>query len=170
MQVIDEGGTARELEPYEVAALEAAQLEHFAGQGVTPQYSEQKRQRILMESLANQASIPAVQAVRMVDAYPEWQAGTAYESGFRVRWSGYLWRVVQDHTSSDDALPSETPALYAKVVANAEGEGAPDWQEQAVYSKGDRVVESGKVWVSTAESNTLQPGSIGWAEAPAETE
>lgn len=168
MQIIDEGGIARELEPYEVAALEAAQLEHFAGQGVTPQYSEQKRQRILMESLANQAPIPAAQAVRMVDAYPEWQADTAYGAGYRVRWSGYLWRVLQDHVADASATPADAPALYAKVVANAEGEGAPDWQEQAVYAKGDRVADAGKVWVSTAESNTLQPGGIGWAEAPCE--
>jgi hypothetical protein len=51
----------------------------------------------------------------MKDFYPDWQSGVAYEPGFKVRYGGKLWRVIQAHTSQTTWEPENTPSLWEQI-------------------------------------------------------
>ena len=59
--------------------------------------------------------------------YPPYEVGRSYTAteylsyGKNSIGDPQLYRVVQDHTSQADWLPSETPALYAPIGVTEEG-------------------------------------------------
>lgn len=54
-------------------------------------------------------------ALRMLDFYPEWAAGTAYTVGYKVRKDGKLWRVVQAHTAQIGWEPENAASLWEQI-------------------------------------------------------
>ena len=54
-------------------------------------------------------------ALRMLDFYPAWAAGTAYTVGYKVRRNGKLWRVLQAHTSQIGWEPENAASLWEQV-------------------------------------------------------
>ena len=66
------------------------------------------------------ASLPDEDALEAVELFPEWQSGTDYTVGKRVRYGEKLYRVVQAHTSQADWTPDQTPALWTEVAAPGE--------------------------------------------------
>lgn len=105
------------------------------------------------------------QAETMPQLYPEWQVGTEYAVGKRVRYEGKLYRCVQAHASQEGWEPPNVPALWVRTAAEGE---IPDWVQPTgahdAYNKGDKVRYEGKVWVSTMDANTYAPGVYGWDE------
>ena len=61
-------------------------------------------------------------ALRMVSYYPKWATNTAYEVGFKVQWSGKLWRALQAHTAQDGWQPGNAPALWEQINETHTGE------------------------------------------------
>lgn len=82
------------------------------------------------------------QAVQVPGLYPEWDGnGMAYKTGTRLRYTGVLYRVLQDHTSQDDWTPDASPALFAEILIPDPGV-IPEWKQPEStngYAKGDRV-------------------------------
>lgn len=120
--------------------------------------------RALIEKAA--ASLSDGDALDAVELYPEWEVDRAYKADARIRYVGRLYRVVQDHTSQADWIPSEVPALYAEVAKPGE---IPDWKQptgaQDAYQKGDKVRHNGKIWTSLIDGNVWEPGTPGlWEE------
>lgn len=166
MRIIEDNGQERELAQYELDALEAAREEHYSSLGIYAQYSGETQRKVLMEALANIVPLPDKEAVRMVDSFPEWAAGKPYEQGFKVRYAGRLWKVLQDHVSQADWTPDAAPSLFAKVLATDDGE-IPEWEQPDstnAYQKGDRVRRNGHVYVSTIPDNVWAPEAYpaGW--------
>ena len=166
MRIIEDNGQERELAQYELDALEAAREQHYSSLGVAVQYSGEKQRQVLMEALANIVPLPDSEAVRMVESFPEWVAGKDYEAGFRVRYAGRLWKVLQDHDSQADWTPDAAPSLFAKVLVTDDGE-IPEWEQPDstnAYQKGDRVRRNGHVYVSTIPDNVWAPEAYpaGW--------
>ena len=54
-------------------------------------------------------------ALRMLDFYPAWAAGTVYAVGYKVRKDGKLWRVVQAHTSQVGWEPENVASLWEQI-------------------------------------------------------
>ena len=54
-------------------------------------------------------------ALRMLDFYPEWAAGTAYTVGYNVKRNGKLWRVLQAHTSQTGWEPENAASLWEQI-------------------------------------------------------
>ena len=54
-------------------------------------------------------------ALRMLDFYPDWTAGTAYTVGYKVKRNGKLWRVVQAHTSQTGWEPENVASLWEQI-------------------------------------------------------
>ena len=103
------------------------------------------------------------QAEQVVDAFPAWQVGKAYEVGYRVRYQGALYKCVQAHTSQADWTPDAAPSLWSRV-----GEGdIPEWIQPTgahdAYAMGDKVRHNGKVWTSDIDANVYEPGVYGWS-------
>lgn len=165
MQIIDESGS-RELESWEIEALEAAQKAHDEAVGIIRQYPQSKTDEMLKGILANMADIPEYDAVRMLSIYPAWKAGIDYSQGWRVRYNDKLWTVLQAHTSQDDWRPDESPSLYAQVLPGqagsdeAESGGLAEWVQPDStnpYMAGDRVMHDGRTWESLVDNNVWEP-------------
>lgn len=111
-------------------------------------------------------AIPDDTAVDAVALFPEWEVGRLYAVGYRLRYDGKLYKVVQAHTSQADWTPDAVPALYTEVAAPGE---IPVWRQptgaQDAYAKGDRVhwpTAEDPVYESTIDSNVWAPNVYGW--------
>ena len=60
---------------------------------------------MLIAKQINTLTVDDQTALRMVEYYPEWAAGQAYTEGYKVQYSGKLWRCLQAHTSQDGWEP-----------------------------------------------------------------
>ena len=70
---------------------------------------------LLIPQQINTLSVDDNMALRMLDFYPEWAAGTAYTVGYKVRRNGKLWRVVQAHTSQIGWEPENAASLWEQI-------------------------------------------------------
>ena len=104
-------------------------------------------------------------AVEAVELFPTYERDHDYTIGDRFRYLGKLYRVEQTHHSQADWIPSELPALYTEI---AEPGTIPEWKQptgaQDAYRLGDKVRHNDKVWQSTIDYNTYEPGVYGWEE------
>lgn len=81
-------------------------------------------------------------ALRMLDFYPEWAAGTAYTFGYKVRRDGKLWRCLQAHTSQTGWEPENAPALWTEICETHNGTLA-----DPIPYDGNMALESGKYYI-----------------------
>lgn len=166
---------ARDSDPPRVGSIDVGLLEGITEQAAYaivdsqwPEYVDQ-RDETIEEQAAIISEISDIltdeQAETMPQLYPEWQVGTEYAIGKRVRYEGKLYRCVQAHTSQEGWEPPNVPALWVRTAAEGE---IPDWVQPTgahdAYNKGDKVRYEGKVWVSTMDANTYAPGVYGWDE------
>lgn len=152
-------GNAIEMSDVDRATFEAAER--------TRPLTESEVSRLLIAQQINSLTVDDNTALRMVEFYPAWEAGTDYATGFKVQHGGRLWRCVQAHTSQDDWTPDAAPSLWAKVLI-PDPEVIPEWEQPDStnpYSKGDKVTHNGKTWVSEVDNNVWTPGAYGWTEA-----
>ena len=127
-------------------------------------YSELYKYRAYIEKGAT--SLSDTDALDAVALFPAWAVGVAYEADTRIRYGEKLYKVVQAHTSQEDWLPDETPALYTEVAKPGE---IPVWKQPTgahdAYNKGDKVhypTAADPVYVSTMDANVYAPDVYGW--------
>ena len=70
---------------------------------------------MLISQQINTLTVDDNTALRMKDFYPEWTEGVSYESGFKVRRNGKLWRVIQAHTSQSTWEPENAASLWEVI-------------------------------------------------------
>lgn len=70
---------------------------------------------MLIPQQINTLAVDDNTALRMLDFYPEWAAGTAYTVGYKVRRGGKLWRVVQAHTAQVGWEPENAASLWEQI-------------------------------------------------------
>ena len=70
---------------------------------------------MLIPQQINTLSVDDTTALRMLDFYPEWAAGTTYTVGYKVKRNGKLWRVVQAHTSQAGWEPENAASLWEQI-------------------------------------------------------
>lgn len=101
--------TAEEEAQYnEMAAKEAAEAKHRP-------ISENEVMTMLITAQINTLSVDDATAVRMVAFYPEWAKDTTYTVGYKVKYLGKLYKVVQAHTSQETWTPDITASLYTRI-------------------------------------------------------
>lgn len=81
-------------------------------------------------------------AVTVKGLYPSWEPNTAYKTGERLLHGDVLYRVLQDHTSQADWLPSGTAALYTAIDETHAGAA-----EDPIPYNGNMALENGKYYV-----------------------
>ena len=124
-----------------------------------------RRLRQMIEAQA--ADLDDEDAVEVPFAYAKWKAGEEYETDMRLRYEDKLYKVLQNHTSQSDWIPSETPSLYALILPGQEGEEIGEWVQPDStnpYMIGDKVRHNGKTWQSIVDYNVWEPGVYGWEE------
>ena len=123
--------------------------------------------RPLIEKAAE--SLDDTDALEAVNLYPEWSGDSIpYVVGYRVRFNGLLYKVLQAHTSQPGWTPIAAPSLFAKVLI-PEPSIIPDWEQPSStngYMTGDKVRYNGKIYESTIDNNVWSPDAYpgGWKE------
>ena len=88
--------------------------------------------------------------------FPQWDGnGIEYAVGFKCRYNGILYKVLQAHTSQKTWNPVDAPSLFAKVLI-PDPSIIPDWEQLEStnpYMKGDKVKHNGKTWESLIDNN-----------------
>lgn len=109
-------------------------------------------------------------ALTMAPLYPEWEPGTEYKTGQRLRFGdGGFVKVLQDHTSQADWLPDATPSLYSVI-----SDPAVEWPEfrqptgaHDVYNTGDKVTFKGEHYTCQRDNVAHSPEALpdAWEKA-----
>ena len=148
--------------------LKSEYLKNEAAERSRPLTAEEVS-RMLIASQINSLAVDDSTALRMREFYPLWEAGQDYTAGFRLRYGGLLYKVLQAHTSQETWTPDAAPSLFAKVLIPDENV-IPEWEQPDStngYAKGDKVTHKGKTWVSDVDNNLWEPGIYGWIEVVA---
>ena len=148
--------------------LKSEYLKNEAAERSRPLTAEEVS-RMLIASQINSLAVDDSTALRMREFYPLWEAGQDYTAGFRLRYGGLLYKVLQAHTSQETWTPDAAPSLFAKVLIPDENV-IPEWDQPDstnAYAKGDKVTHKGKTWVSDVDNNVWEPGIYGWIEVAA---
>jgi hypothetical protein len=118
------------------------------------------------------ATLSDEQAMEIATVYPKYEVGKAYKAnemftdGVNNVGDPQLYRVVSDHTSQADWIPSATPSLYTPIGLNEKG--YPVWSQPTgahdAYNKGDIVDYNGLLYESLIDGNTYSPEAYpsGW--------
>ena len=92
-----------------------------------------------------------------------WEPGARAAAGRKALHNGKTYEALISHLTQAAWAPDIVPALWKQVKE----ELAPWYQPQGAhdaYMKGDRVIHLGRVWESTVDYNTWEPGVYGWTE------
>lgn len=111
-------------------------------------------------------SLDDTEALESVTLYPEWKPKEHYIKGYRVRYLGILYAVLQNHESHETWTPDATPSLFAKALIPDEDD-IPEWQQPDStngYMTGDKVRYNGIVYESRIDNNIWSPEAYpaGW--------
>ena len=81
-------------------------------------------------------------ALKGIRLHPVWEAGVAYDEGYRVRYDGRLVKVRQAHTSQVGREPTNAAALWTEVCESHSGT-----LEDAIPYSCNMALEAGKYYV-----------------------
>lgn len=125
------------------------------------QMAEQFRQALQMFA----ASLSEDKALEIATVYPNWSANKNYITGDYLQYGEnsigdpQLYKVVQNHISQEDWLPSNAPSLYTAL--GLDDSGHPVWSQPTgahdAYNKGDIVNYNGTLYRSLVDGNTWSP-------------
>ena len=111
-------------------------------------------------------------AMEVATVFPVYEVGKAYKAeemftyGVNDVGDPQLYRVVSDHTSQADWIPSSTPALYTPIGLTDEGYAV--WSKPTgahdAYDIGDVVDYNGTLYKSVINGNVYSPDEYpaGW--------
>lgn len=105
-------------------------------------FSAEEVTRLLIAQQVNTLDVDDQTAVRMTEFYPAWESGQAYTAGYKVQYSGKLWRCIQAHTSQDSWAPStDTASLWERIDETHTGD-----QYDPIPYEGNMALENGKYY------------------------
>ena len=94
----------------------------------------------------------------MIDLYEYYEIGKSYRADDIFQYGGKLYKVIQEHTSLENWVPSELPALYLSMMPE---NVIPEWVQPTglhdAYNVGDKVIYEGQVYESLIDGNTWSP-------------
>jgi hypothetical protein len=133
--------------PEEIAEVEAARKRDEEYEKTRP-FTEAEVSRMVIAQQINSLAVDDNTALRMVEFYPEWKAGTEYTEqagravGYKVHRGGKLWRLRQEHTSQTGWEPENAASLWAQI--NETHTGTLD---DPIPYDGNMALESGKHYI-----------------------
>ena len=108
--------------------------------------------------------------MEIADVYPEYATGKQYKIGEVFKYGvnvdneTQLYQVLQEHISSEEWKPDESPSLYKKIGVTPGG--YPIWTQpygaSDAYQTGDIVQHNDALWISITDNNVWEPGVYGW--------
>ena len=123
-----------------------------------------KKVRNIMDTAG--AMLNDEQALKIPDLYRKWDETSSYVVNERRLYEGILYRCLTAHEGQADWTPTNAPSLWAKVLVPEENV-IPAWEQPDstnTYKTGDKVTHNNKIWVSSIDNNSWEPGVFGWIE------
>lgn len=134
-------GISVEMAEEEIAAMQA-EAKRFELMEKSSPFTAEEVTAMLIRQQINTLSVDDNTALRMLEFYPGWAAGTVYTVGYKVRRDGKLWRCIQAHTSQAGWEPENAPALWTEICESHAG----TLTDPIPYS-GNMELESGKYYI-----------------------
>ncbi len=143
MRIFD-GEKYRDMTPEEIALVqrEARKQEHI--ERARPLTASEVSTMLIAHQI-NSLTVDDNTALRMLEFYPEWAAGTDYTEdagrgvGYKVLRNGKLWRLRQEHTAQAGWEPENATSLWEQV--NETHAGTAD---DPIPYEGNMALEQGK--------------------------
>lgn len=101
-------------------------------------------------------------AIQNAILFPIWKPNINYIENERIRYNGYLYKVLQSHTSQTNWTPNIATSLFAQVLVE-NPDIIVDWIQPLStnpYSLGDIVKHNGYKWQSMINNNVWEPGIV----------
>lgn len=136
-----ENGVYRDMTEEEIATAEKEARKAEAIERTRP-LTEAEVSRMLITEQINTLSVDDNTALRMMEFYPDWAANIAYTVGFKVRYNGKLWRVVQAHTSLVGWEPTAAASLWEQINETHVGT-----EDDPIPYSGNMALEQGKYYM-----------------------
>lgn len=134
-------GVFADMTAEEIAAMQDAAARAAAEEKRRP-LTLPEVQEMLVRQQINTLSVDDATALRMVEYYPDWTAGTAYAAGDRLVYNGDLYKVLQAHTAQETWLPGAgTESLYTRIDEQHDGS-----KYDPIPYNGNMALESGKYY------------------------
>lgn len=151
---ICENGIYRDMTAEEVAVMQDVAAKAEIEEKRRP-LSLGEVQEMMVRAQINTLSVDDATALRMVEYYPEWTAGTAYAAGDRLVYNGDLYKVLQAHTSQETWLPGTgTDSLYARIDEQHDGTkyGPIPYSGNMALEAGKYYSQSGKTYLCNRDT------------------
>lgn len=102
---------------------------------------------MLIKQQINALEVNDHTALRMLEFYPEWEAGQDYTAGYKVQRGGKLWRCLQAHTSQAGWEPENAASLWTEICESHSG----TIDDPIPYS-GNMALEAGKYYSQSGKT------------------
>jgi hypothetical protein len=116
-------------------------------------------QSVLPEKILADELTPA-QNKAVADLFPPWKVGEDVLVGALREYEGELYECLQDRTTQSDWTPDTSESLWKSRSAPGT---IPAWEQPTgahdAYNTGDQVTHNDKIWESTIDGNTTEPGT-----------
>lgn len=140
MRIFD-GKVYRDMTPEEITSAQDEQAKAEAQEKHRP-LTESEVSRMLIAAQINTISVDDQTALRMREFYPEWESGKEYAAGYKVQYSGQLYKVITAHTSQADWTPDAAASLYTRIDEVHDGT-----KYDPIPYGGNMALETGKYYL-----------------------
>ena len=109
---------------------------------------------MLLRQQVNTLEVDDQTAYRMREFYPEWAADTTYPVGYKVQYSGKLWKVIQAHTSQTGWEPENAASLWEGINETHDGSlyDPIPYDGNMALAAGLYYVQDGKVYLCNRDT------------------
>lgn len=119
--------------------------------------------QLTTKDLILQNTLSPEEMAKLLGVYDDYQVAHLYKVGDLFVYNDALYEVIQEHTSQEDWVPPENPALYnAKTPEGVIGAWVQPAGAHDAYALGDLVTHNDQIWVSIIADNVWEPGVYGW--------
>ena len=136
-----ENGVYRDATAEELAQMEAEERRYKLEEASRPLTADEIL-ALLIPKQINALDVDDNTALRMLDFYPEWEAGMDYPAGYKVQHNGKLWRCLQAHTAQTGWEPENAQALWTEICETHDGT-----EDDPIPYSGNMALESGKYYI-----------------------
>ena len=108
----------------------------------TRHLTEDEVAAMLVRQQINTLAVDDQTALRMLEFYPEWEAGQSYTTGYKAQRGGKLWRCLQAHTAQTGWEPENAASLWEQICESHDGT-----KYDPIPYNGNMALESGKYYI-----------------------
>lgn len=107
-------------------------------------------------------------ALDNIELFPSWGINQVYRVGYKVKYHNKLYRVTEDHLSTEEKNPADAGLLFSQIFYIQPDVPRPWVKPTSLnpYTAGDLVIFEDKTYKSLISNNMWSPAEypIAWEE------